>query len=164
MNSPIFWRVFLAAIPMLGLVRDTRSGVLCGGLSAVVLIASSSILLIVRKIIPKPVHRMVFFIAAVVLGTSMIQFIFFKESVSGLFMIVSVILLMPPQMLRMPGSWKRAAKKISAMSFLFWALLAGHGFLSELLRQGGLAIFQTAAGSYLLIAVSSPFLALGDRK
>ena len=164
MSSPIFWRVFLAAIPMLGVVRDTRSGVLYGGVSAVILITSSFILLVLRRIIPKPAHRMVFFIAAVVLGTSMIRFIFFKESVSGLFMIVSVILLMPPQMLRMPGSWKRTAKKISAMGFLFWALLAGHGLLSELFHQGGLAIFQTTAGSYLLIAVGSPFLPLGDRK
>lgn len=164
MNS-LFSRALLAALPTLGLVLATRDGVLYGGILFGIFLLTIFVLRFIHRITPAPVHRISFFLLIAVLGVKTIPLLFPSGGPLSFLPLASLWLLAPTELFRKRGNWRRIRQTSFLTSLFFWVLLAGHGFLSEVLGHwAGVHLFQHPAGSYLLAALALTFFPQGVRR
>lgn len=148
--SAIFFRAVLAALPILGLTLRAKSGFVYGAVGAGVLISTVLIFSAVRFVIPERVHRLSTLFLFLILGTIGIE----NFSLSPL-LLVSLSLLAAIQFSRRRENWVLIAKETLLLGFCFWAILTGHGILSNLLGERlGVEFFKLPSGSYFLTGLA----------
>lgn len=167
--NPFFLRALLAALPVLGLTTDGENGIVIGGIGMAVLLLATFIFLLVRRFIPEMMRQISLLLLLAFLGIFAHEIVWdskptfpFLHSVSPssiLFLWVSLLVLMLPDPLHPEKRWGRIFRKTAGVGLIFWALIAAHGMLSELLGpRTGIFLFGTAAGSYFLVALLLPLI------
>lgn len=126
--NPLLLQSLLALLPLFGLklgaLRTLCQGVLGGGL----LVFTTMVFLVIRKTLPRPLHRLSFFLLLLVDGM-MIGEIF---SLSLLW-IPSLFLLTPPDLFRRRTRAREVVDQTLALALSFAALSAGGGILTGIL-------------------------------
>ena len=144
-----FSRALLASLPLLGFTLRAKSGLLYGTVVSSVLLSGTLIFIAIQAALPNTLHRLSFLLLLLVLGVIGAELF----SLSPL-LLVSLLGLLPTQFSPRGENWDRRTGKTLAACFFFWALLAGHGILSELLGlHWGIGFFQFPGGSYFLFGL-----------
>lgn len=157
--NPTLLRALLAGLPLLGLALDLRSGILYGGAGLLILFVTSLCFFALRPMVPERFYRLSFLIPLFLLGLGGIGFLKETMGYPALLLPASLTLLTPPDFFRKQRSWKRLMRKNLLSGFYFWIFLAGHGALSEALREGlGLHFAGHPAGSFFLLGMAMIFL------
>jgi len=163
--NPILVRALLAGLPLLGLVANLRSGVLYGGIGLLTLLVTSLCFFALRLVVPERFYPLSFLTPLFLLGGSGILFLQGTVGNSAFLLPASLTLLTPPDFFRKQRSWKRLLGKNLLSGFYFWIFLAGHGALSEALREGlGLHFAGHPAGSFFLLGMAMIFLSDGVKR
>ena len=162
--NPYLLQAVLAGLPLLGWVRDAKSGVLWGGMGVIIFMASTHLFFILRPILPERFFRFGFFLLLILIGASGIEFLKQELGVAAFILPASLCVLTPPDFFRRQRSSKLLAKKNLIRGFYFWALLAGHGILSEWVRHLGIHFAAHPAGSFFLLGLAMALLPEGVKK
>lgn len=147
-------RALLAAIPLFSLTLHAKNGFVYGIVGAAVLVLAVLIFFAVHAALPETVHRLSLTLLIVVLGVIAKEIL----SLSSL-LLVSLSILPLPDVFRRRKKWRQVISKTFFSGFIFLALLASHGLLSEILgRRLEWNLFRLPAGSYLITGFALIFL------
>lgn len=159
--NPLFLRAFLAALTVLDLAPGLGSALLTGAVVLLFLFAASLIFFVVRRALPKSVHRLSFLLLVLVLVLETGRASFAGTGGHEARIIFPLLLLLPPEFFNPLRKWNSTARHLFFSGFFFWALLGVHGLAAEFLAfDGRFEYFRVPAGSYFLLGL----LAWGVRK
>ena len=145
--KPILQRALLATLPVLGLGLGTRDGLLHAAVSAGTLLVAGGIFLAIRGFLPRAVHRLSFFLMLLALAV-----VFEEISPVSFLVVVSSVLLVPAEIFQNGVRGRKISITTGLACLWFVFFVAGHGLLTELLRdRAGVGLFGIPAGSYLLL-------------
>ena len=153
-------RVLLAALPLLGLALEARSGLIYGGLAAGIFLLTATIFLLIRPALPRTVQRLVYFLVLLALTILAGRI----HSVSFL-IFVSLLLLSPPELFQKRRRRNGILRAAVLSSLAFFIFLSLHGLLAQGLGLGGrMRFFQHPAGSYFLGGLTLMIFSTGRPK
>lgn len=157
MNSCLF-RSLLAALPVLGLALEGKSGLEVGGVGAGVFVLAAIFFFIFHPLVPRVLHPLSFYLLVWFLGVMGIEFFWGKAAVSAAPLLIGLSLLVDPDFFKSRTNWPRRIRSTLFGALSFMGILAIHGLLFELLgRKLGLLFFQMPGGSYALMGFALTF-------
>lgn len=157
--NPLLGRALLAALPLLGLTLQARSGFIYGALGGGTLLLATTIFLAVHFAIPEALHRLSYFLLFLIPGVIGAELFSRGAPAAVPLLWVSLSILSPPDLFRVRKKGRRILKKTLFVSLAFWGLLTAHGVLSDVLGQrAGILFFQQPGGSYFLLGLAVMFL------
>lgn len=156
--NPCLFRSLLAALPVLGLALEGKSGLGYGGVGAGVFVLAASFFFIFHPVIPRVLHPLSFYLLVWFLGVMGIEFFWGKAAVSAAPLLIGLSLLVDPDFFKTRRKWPRLVRSTLFGALSFWGILTVHGLLFELMgRKLGLLFFQMPAGSYALMGLTWTF-------
>ena len=159
--NPLLLRAFLAVLPVLDRALDLRSALVLGLAVLCPLFAASLVFFTARPALPASLHRLGFFLLALVLilGVGRAPFTGLWGQEGRIFL--PLLILLPPEFFSPRRNWNPVAKHLFFSAFVFWGLLALHGMAAGFPAfSGRFEYFRLPAGSYFLLGL----LAWGAQK
>lgn len=145
--NPFLRRPLLAALPVLGFALEAKSAFLYGAVVGLTLLIATLIFLLIQALLPVLIYRVSFLVLVLAIGVLAGHFLAVPAVA-----LASLVLLIPPEFLRRRKNWDPMARKLILGGLTFWALLTGHGVVSEQLGLPmGWEFFRLPVGSYLLV-------------
>lgn len=156
--NPCLLRSLLAALPVLGLALEGKSGLEVGGVGAGVFVLAAFFFFIFHPVIPRVLHPLSFYLLVGFLGVMGIEFFRGKAAVSAAPLLVGLSLLVDPDFFKLRRNWPRRVQSTLLGALFFCGILTAHGLLFELMgKKPGLLFFQMPAGSYALMGFALTF-------
>ncbi len=162
--NPILSRTLWVTLPFLGLVTGMKDGLLYGAFGAGIFFAAILLFLALQPFAPVQFHRLLFYLILLTAGVTVLRLLLPQAGVFGLFLPASLCLLAPPELFRKRKNPLKILERNLWAGSAFWALVAGHGILSEWIRRTGIQLFPTPAGSYALLSLAATLLPRKVRK